>query len=436
MFWIGVAVFVFGLLASIAWHELGHLLPAKKFGVLVTQYMIGFGPTLWSRKRGETEYGIKAIPLGGYIRMVGMYATADQLPAATRSRREVAGTTGMRRWARTVAAEAREYSAREIPPGQVDRTFIVRSVPKRIIIMLGGPVANLVLAFALLAVANLGIGVPTATTTIGSVRPCLTPTSGECTEADTPSPAAVGGIQEGDEIVSWNGVEATDWEAIQQTIRGGGTDPVPVVVDRDGEQITLTITAIEVIFEDYNDGVMDMYTVPMVGISPTSELARTSAGQLFSDFGSSLGLTLQAVVTLPAQLMDLASSTFGGGERNESGVVGIVGVGRLAGEVASTPTAYGAAGSVLMFLQVLASLNMALFAFNLIPLLPLDGGHVAGAVWEALRRWVARLRGRPDPGPVDTARALPLTYVVVAAFILMFVLLTIADIVDPLTLTG
>lgn len=436
MFWVGVAVFVLGLLASIAWHELGHLLPAKRFGVLVTQYMIGFGPTLISRRRGETEYGIKAIPLGGYIRMVGMYATEDQLDPTRAHRRSPDGTTGPRRWARTVAADAREYTATEIPAGASGRTFSSLGIGRRIVVMLGGPVANLVLAFVLLAVAYLGIGVPASTTTIGQVSPCLVPAAEQCADTDVPSPAVVAGIAEGDVVLEWAGVAITSWPQVQQTIREGDAAPVPVVVERGGERVTVTVTP-QLVEREVLDGDGNVVTqdVPAVGITPRAELRSPGVGALVEDFGSALGQTFGAVVTLPVQLVSIVGSTFGGAER-DAGLIGIVGVGRLAGEAAATPTDFGFAGSALLMLQMLSSLNLALFAFNLIPLLPLDGGHVAGALWEGLRRRIARRRGRPDPGLVDTARLLPLTYVVVVAFLAMFVLLTVADLVDPLSLSG
>lgn len=440
MFWVGVAVFLLGLLASIAWHELGHLVPAKRFGVLVPQYMIGFGPTLFSRRRGETEYGVKAIPLGGYIRMVGMYPAIEQLPPGTVARRSPAGTSGVRRWARTVEAEARAYSTEEIPRvgGRLalERTFTALPVGKRIVVMLGGPVANLVLGFVLLAVGYLAIGVPTATTTLASVSPCLSPAGAECVASDTPSPAAQAGLREGDEIVSWGGVPATSWARVQEAIRDGGTTPAVVEVVRDGERHTVSVTPQAVEREVVQaDGTVRTELVSVVGITPEQVLARSGFGDFLGDFLSGLWQTLVAVVTLPVQVVSIISSTFGTAERG-AGVMGLVGVGRLAGEAASTPTSFGAAGSVLMMLQLLASLNIALFAFNLVPLLPLDGGHVAGALWEGTRRRWARWRGRPDPGPVDTTRMLPITYVVITLFVALFVLLTIADLLDPVTLTG
>ncbi len=436
MFWIGVAVLIVGLLVSIAWHEIGHLVPAKKFGVLVTQYMVGFGPTLFSRRRGETEYGLKAVPLGGYIRMVGMYPGEAMLPVARAARRNPEGQRGLRRWTRSIAADAREFSQEEVPIGAESRTFAALSVPRKLVVMFGGPFANLVLAFVLLAVAYCGIGLPSSTTTLDVISPCVTTSQEGCQAGDAPSPAQAAGLLPGDRIVAWAGTPVTDWASVQTLIREGGDAEVTVTVERGGAELDLAVTPLLVEREvAAADGSTSTAMVPVVGITPTSQLQRQSPAAVVKDFGTGVVETFKLIGTLPAQLGSVASSTFGSGER-EPGVVGLVGVGRLAGEATSTPSAFGAAGNAVLLLQVLSSLNIALFAFNLIPLLPLDGGHMAGALWEGLRRRVAFGRGRPDPGPTDVARLLPLTYVMVAAMLVMFVLLTIADIVDPVSLLG
>src|SRR5690554_5621779 len=141
LFAVGIAVFVVGLLVSIALHEVGHMVPAKRFGVRVSQYMVGFGPTLWSRTRGETEYGLKAIPLGGYVRLVGMLPPADVVGARPRAGRVA-----------ELVQAAREQSAEEIRPGEEHRAFYRLSAPRKVVVMLGGPVMNLLLAVVLMAV--------------------------------------------------------------------------------------------------------------------------------------------------------------------------------------------------------------------------------------------------------------------------------------------
>jgi RIP metalloprotease RseP len=154
---LGIVLMILGLLFSIAWHELGHLVPAKLFGIRCTQYMVGFGKTLWSVKRGDTEYGLKAIPLGGYVRMVGMIPPAA--PADP--------DKPMSRW-RAMIEDAREASYVEVEPGDEDRQFYQRPPWKRLIVMFGGPFMNLVLAVVLFAVLLMGIGVYQPTTVVGA----------------------------------------------------------------------------------------------------------------------------------------------------------------------------------------------------------------------------------------------------------------------------
>ena len=430
-FVIGVLVLVVGLIASIALHEIGHLLPAKRFGVKVSQYFVGFGPTLWSRRRGETEYGVKAVPLGGYVRMVGMYPPAH---AGTPARRRADGRA-------TLVEEAREFSLAEVEPGQESRTFYALSVPKKLVVMLGGPLMNLLIAVVLIAVMLVGFGMPALTSTLGNVQPCL---EEECEPGAAPAPGTSAGLRAGDTVVSWNGVGTETWDDVRAAIADAGTAPVPVVVERDGEELSLTVTAAraerpvvvdgEVRLDD--DGTPVTAPTPFVGIGPQAELVRQPISVVPGYAWDAIVATGHVVLTLPQRLVDIAQAAFGQEER-EPGVVGLVGVGRFAGEIASIEgESYGAVERTADMLGLLASLNLALFMFNLIPLLPLDGGHIAGALWEGLRRQVARLRGRPDPGPVDVARALPLTYVVVVLMVGMSLLLAYADIVRPVSITG
>ncbi|WP_413450627.1 site-2 protease family protein [Georgenia phoenicis] len=435
-FLVGVLVLVVGLVVSIGLHEVGHLLPAKRFGVKVSEYFVGFGPTLWSRRRGETEYGVKAVPLGGYVRMVGMYPPAR------------AGRTVRRRrdGRATLVEEAREYALAEVGPGEEHRTFYALSVPKKLVVMLGGPVMNLVIAVVLLAVILVGVGVPTYTATLGNVQECLPedPAATECTATDPAAPGSVAGLQPGDTVVSWGGTPVESWDDVRAAIAASGPSPATVVVERDGQERTVTVTPAmseRPVVEDGEvvtgeDGEPLTEPQPFVGIGPVAELVPQPVTAVPGRVAEALGATVNVVLTLPQRLVDVAQAAFGEEER-DPGVVGLVGVGRFAGEIASIESdRYGVVERAADLLGLLASLNLALFVFNLIPLLPLDGGHIAGALWEGLRRRVAAWRGRPDPGPVDVARMLPLTYVVVVAMVGMSLLLAYADIVRPVTLTG
>jgi membrane-associated protease RseP (regulator of RpoE activity) len=435
---VGVLVMVVGILVSIALHEVGHMVPAKRFGVRVSQYMVGFGPTLWSRTRGETEYGIKAVPLGGYVRLVGMYPPADAV-----------GNPPVRGWTGRMAADARETSAQEIRPGEDHRAFYRLSTPRKLVVMLGGPVMNLVIAAVLLTVLLVGIGAPGWSTTVGSVSDCVVPASQstrECRADDPAGPAAAAGLQPGDELVAYDGQAVTSWEDLQTLIRASGDEPVAVEVERDGQRRTLTVTPLvterPVVGPDGGpvldgDGEITTEPVGFLGIGPTPVLVRQPLTEVPGVLVESVVRTVGVVANLPSRIADVAEAAFGSAPRDPEGVIGVVGISRVAGEVAAADdSAFGLTGQVLTLLGLIASLNIALFVFNLIPILPLDGGHIAGALYEGARRQVARLRGLPRPRPVDIARMAPLTLGMVVVFLGLGALLVYADLVRPVTLSG
>ncbi|MHB1063363.1 MAG: M50 family metallopeptidase [Georgenia sp.] len=429
---IGVLVLVIGLIASIALHEIGHLVPAKKFGVKVPQYMVGFGKTLWSKTVGGTEYGLKAVPLGGYVRLVGMYPPARR---AARTRRDGRPT---------MVEEARQYSLEEIGPGEEHRAFYNLTVPRKLVVMFGGPFMNLVIAAVLMAVVVSGLGIAQYTATLGAVQECVTP-DGACAPDAAAAPAAAAGLEPGDTVLRWGTADVTTWADLSAAIAAGGTGPTAVVVDRAGERLTLQVTPQLTerpvvggdggpVLDQAGRPVTEMR--PFVGVGPTVALTRRPLTAVPGMVWSTFTGTVTVVLTLPQRLVDVANAAFGTQQR-DPGVMGLIGVGRVAGEIASVQgDGYGVAERTADLLSLLVSLNMALLVFNLIPLLPLDGGHMAGALVEGARRGVARLRERPDPGPVDVARMLPLTYAVVAVMLGMSALLAYADIVDPLSLTG
>lgn len=435
---VGVVIAVVVLLASIALHEVGHMVPAKRFGVRVSHYFVGFGPTLWSRTRGETEYGLKAIPLGGFVRLVGMYP-----PAAS------VGNPPARSWVGRLAQDAREASAEEIRPGEDGRAFYRLSTPKKLVVMLGGPVMNLLIAFVLMAVVMLGMGLPTATTTLGTVSQCVIPADDDptraCTDADPAAPGAAAGLRPGDEVVSYDGTPVESWDQLTDLIRASGGEATPIVVERAGEQVELTVTPVTAerpVYDEDGYAVVDddgqLVTEPagFLGVTAVEAREATPVLEVPQVVAERTWLTMSVVATLPARMVDLVETTFGDQERGTDSVVGIVGVGRFAGEIASMQ-GEGIDWSLKLagLLEMLAGLNLALFVFNLIPLPPLDGGHVAAALWEGGRRQVARLRGRPRPGPFDTARLVPLAYGVFVVLGAMGLLLVYADLVNPVTIS-
>jgi membrane-associated protease RseP (regulator of RpoE activity) len=434
-FIIGVVIVAIGLAVSIGLHEIGHLLPAKLFGVKVTQYMIGFGPTLWSKRRGETEYGVKAIPLGGYISMIGMFPPAKGEEVHSDS-------TG---FFRGLVRDARDSSTESITAGDEHRAFYRLPVWKRIIIMLGGPFMNLVLAVVFFSVLLMGFGVAQVSTTVASVSECALPATSErqtCEPGDPAAPGAAAGIEPGDRIVSVAGEPITSWNESTAIIRDHPDEPIELVVVRDGEEVALTVTPMlsERYVTDENGRIVtDASGEPVtvqagfVGIGPAAETVQQPATAVLPFVGENVAGVAGIILNLPQRIVDVANAAFGPEERDPNGPMSIVGAGRVAGEVAATDqleVVQKAAGLV----GLLGSLNIALFVFNLIPLLPLDGGHIAGALWEAIRRGFAKVFGRPDPGPVDLAKLMPLTLAVVVVLGGMSALLIYADIVKPVQL--
>lgn len=432
----GVLIMVIGLAVSIALHELGHFIPAKLFKVKVSQFMIGFGPTLFSRRRGETEFGLKAIPLGGYISMAGMF------PPALPGGRARNASTG---FFQTLVQDARSASADTITPGDDDRTFYRLPIVKRIIIMLGGPFMNLVIAVVLYAVVICGFGVAQQSTTIGSVSACVLPATSArqtCEPTDKQSPGAAAGIRPGDTLISIGGTPVTGWSQATELIRKAPETTVPIVVSRAGSQVTLTATpslteryvinGSNAVVKD-SRGVSLTQKVGFLGIGAAVEVVPQPVTAVLPAVGTNIASVAELIVNLPSRLVAVANAAFGPGERDPNGPISVVGVGRVAGEIASINT-IPLVDRASSLLGIIASLNVALMVFNLVPLLPLDGGHVAGALYEGVRRFFARIFRRKDPGPVDTAKLIPLTLTIVMVLGAMSALLVYADIVKPINI--
>ena len=432
MFVLGILIFFVGVLFSVAWHELGHFVAARRFGIKVPEFMVGFGRTIWSVKRGETEYGLKAIPLGGYIRMIGM------IPPA---RGELLGSSRRTGPFQGLIDDVRAQSQMDVRPEDADRQFYLRAPWKRIVVMAAGPFMNLVLAVILFAVLLMGIGVTTSTTTVGAVSECVVPATAttedpapSCRPSDPPTPAAAAGFQPGDRILTLDGRPFTEFDgeelraAIQQT-----DGPIVVTVDRAGQQVDLTPTPIrnQVYASDEPTRIID---ASFLGVELARGYERQSLGAVFVEIGDVVGRTGQAIAELPSRVPSLFGSVFLGEERDREGPIGVVGVSRIGGEILSQDIPLAAEASLLI--SLLAAVNISLFLFNLLPIPPLDGGQIFPALWEAAKKRIWRMRGRPDPGPVDVAKLMPVAYVVALVFIVWSGLLLVADVINPVELFG
>ncbi|CAN5258835.1 site-2 protease family protein [soil metagenome] len=456
---LGIVVVLIGIALSIALHEIGHLVPAKLFGVRVGQYMIGFGPTIFSRKKGETEYGVKAVPLGGYISMAGMYPPAKKGEPSRTSGTDAfaleseyeteteksAGRTASTGFFQAMVQDARTQSEDTIEAGHEDRVFYKLPVWKRVIIMLGGPAMNVVIAIVLFAIVLSGIGTQGYSTTISTVSACVIPatsTDQTCSGSDPVAPAAAAGIKPGDTLVSINGTAITTWAQETAIIKRSAGKELDIVVERDGSNLNLTATPIaskRYVLDATGNVVTNAAgkevtkTVGFLGIGPSVSLQKQPLTAVLPAVGSTIAADAKLIANLPAKLYGVVQALVGTEKRDANGPMSVVGAGRIAGEITST-TAIPFAERFSSLLGILASLNIALFAFNLIPLLPLDGGHVAGALWEGIRRFFAKLFKRRDPGPVDIAKLVPLTFAVVIILGLMSALLIVADIFKPVSI--
>ena len=377
---LGILAFVVALLVSVMIHEFGHYLTARRYGMRVSEFFLGFGTRLWSRKRGETEFGIKAIPAGGYCRIEGM--TPDD----------------------------------EMPEGEEGRAFYRASAGKKLIVLGAGSFLHFVLGYILLFTLLAGVGVNQVLPVIDTVAPN--------------SAAAAAGFQKGDEIVAINGDRNTKWQNQLDKIRNSEGKELIFTVKRDGMEMDVSaaprMTDIEDGTSRYVLGIINEFGTKR--LSPVTSIA--DAAKLTWTFTSA---SAKALVQLPTKIPALWGQTFGGEERDENGLVGVVGVARVSGQVSSSGE-LTTSQRIGTFILIVASLNIFVGLFNLLPILPLDGGHMAVAIADAIRAFFARLRGRPAPAAIDIKVLTPITAVVFVVLAALTVLLLIADIFNPILL--
>ena len=432
LYTLGVVLFALGVVASIALHEVGHMVPAKRFGVKVTQYFVGFGRTVWSVRRGETEYGVKAFPLGGFVKLVGMLPP-ERGADPTRLRKSNTGLFTQ------LISDARAAEYEHIEPGDEDRLFYRKPWWQKLVVMSGGPMVNLVLAFLILGGTWMGFGVAQARPVVADVSDCVISAAEvqanpqrTCRPSDPVAPARLAGMQQGDRIVSFNGERVGSWDELTVLIRDNAAGRASIGIVRDGEPMTLTTDTMVSPRPDLQN-VDEFVKVGFLGVTPVTVTVHPGLGYVTATMWDYTQSTAAALVQIPEKMVGVFQAAFGGAEREADSPVSVVGASRVAGEFAATEK-LTTADKIASGLTLLGLVNLFVALFNFIPLLPLDGGHIAGALWEAVRRGFARLTGRPDPGYVDVAKLLPVAYVMAGLLLAMGVLLIYADFVNPIRL--
>lgn len=414
---VGVVLFALGILISVCLHEAGHMFTARGFGMKVTRYFIGFGPTIFSFRRGEMEYGLKAIPAGAFVKIEGMTPQEDE---------------------------------EEVKPEDKHRVFWKKPVWQRTIVLVAGSVTHFILCYIILWIAASFVGVPNpdyakydatkAKPVIGEISACVQlhynpkdPGGDKCGPNDPAAPAKKAGLQAGDQVTSIAGVATPNYAKLVTTTQHLPAGPTPLTYLRGGQPHTTTVDLLRA--QRPTGGTAEkpkLSEVSVLGVAaqlpPTTRTygpvkGTEVAGQLYWQTVVGMG---HAVVQIPEKIPALVSS-LGGGHRDVQTPISVVGAARLGGDA-------GEMHAWWFFLILLAQLNLFIGVFNLVPLLPLDGGHVAIAWFEKARSWLAARRGRADPGRVDYMKLMPITYAFVILFAGLAVLTIAADIINPVTL--
>jgi len=391
---LGWLIFLVALLVSVMLHEAGHFATAKRFGMKATSFFVGFGPTVWSTRRGETEYGIKALPLGGFVKIVGMTSIDE------------------------VAPEDEARSFRRAPGWQ------------RLIVLVAGSFMHFVIAAVLIFGLALGIGVENANTTqLGTVATCV-PASEQAIQNGTAcaggaaAPAVAAGLKVGDRVTAFDGTPVSSWAQLSAAIvKVKPGTPVTLTVDRGGKSLTLHTALANVPGHGGYLGIAPATVLQRQGLFGSVKYVGTGFSQVVTGSASALAQLPAAVPKLFAK--DRSSTAAGN-------VSSVVGAARETGQAVAAKV--GWEYKVEFVLLLIASLNIFVGILNLLPLLPMDGGHVAVVIWERVRAWFARLRRRPDPGLVDYRKLVPLSFSVFLVLVVFGTLLILADIVNPVNI--
>ena len=393
MRFIGILAFIVALLFSVMVHEFGHYITARKFGMKVTEFFLGFGKRIWSTQRGETEFGVKAIPAGGYCKIAGM-TVRDEMPL-----------------------------------GEEDRAFVKATSGRKLIVLGAGSFLHFVLGFVVLLILYIGVGTNQITQQVSHVSDCIPLNNEQCTATSVPSPAKAAGIKAGDYILAINDHAIKNWVDDVKLIRSSAGKELTLSIFRGGEKITVKATPVMRVVNRQERGILGIVNeVKNLRSDPIKATQNSYA--LSKEF---LGSSVKSLIALPAKIPALWGQTFQHKARDANGLVGIVGVAAVSGQVTASDQ-MSWSERIGAFLLIVASLNFFVGIFNLLPILPLDGGHMAVAIADEIRAFYARLRRKPRPAPIDVNVLTPITMVVFILLAALTLMLLVADIINPVNL--
>ena len=397
----GVALFALGIMVTIALHEWGHMRSALACGMKVRRFYVGFGPTVVKWNRKGIEYGFKAVPLGGFCDIAGMTAMDE------------------------IDGDERPYA------------MVYKPWWQRIFVLSGGVLMNILVGLVVLyAVAvTAGLPDPDADYTPTVAKTACVPASqidaqtlSDCTGA---GPAAEAGIRKGDRITAVNGEAVASFVDLRAKLYEMPGQTADLTVERGTEVLHIdvpvtSVTRLNQAGETVTVGAIGVTSEPVDVMRSYGPLDGIGATVRFS--GSMLSATLQGLASFPGKIPGVVASIFGA-ERDQEGPMSVVGASRVGGELVER-------SQWTMFLMMLASLNFFLALFNLVPLPPLDGGHIAVVIYEKIRDFIRGLRGIAPGQPADYTKLMPITYVMSAVLLGIGAIVIIADVVNPVRLFG
>jgi membrane-associated protease RseP (regulator of RpoE activity) len=337
---------------------------------------------------------------------------------------------------------ARQNSLQDIHEGEQPRAFYNLSAPKKFVIMFGGPFMNFLIATVLFTIASVVVGTSVPTTGVAAVVACvpttdnptgIESTDGTCSDG-VASAAKVAGLKVGDKLISVNGKKLLAWSDLANSVSSLANKPATLKFARSGQNksVTIILPAREIpVYDASGTDTGKTHFVGFVGVRPAFETQTESLSSMPSFIWQQVKDTGSAILAFPKAAVTMTQTIFSSKPRAANGPVSVIGIGQISGQIASDQGAT-ATDKTWSFLMMIASLNMFLFMFNLVPVLPLDGGHLSAAIYEGVRRQIARLRRKPRPGPVDTVRMMPIAYVMGVLLIGLSLISIVADLIKPI----